>query len=95
VRPAPTGRRMPPVVITVTTGLMAFGHKLPTNPEMPERLRRHSSLNRGDLSTYYRACEKECTDHPTLKPRAGRRSEALREREVAMMMTCDINRHTR
>jgi 2,4-dienoyl-CoA reductase-like NADH-dependent reductase (Old Yellow Enzyme family) len=50
-RPAPTGRGMPPVVITVMTGLMAFGRKLLANPEVPERLRRHAPLNRGDLST--------------------------------------------
>jgi 2,4-dienoyl-CoA reductase-like NADH-dependent reductase (Old Yellow Enzyme family) len=55
VRPAPTGRGMPPVVITVMTVLMAFGRKLLANPEMPERLRRHAPLNRGDLSTYDRA----------------------------------------
>jgi hypothetical protein len=71
VRPAPTGRGMPPVVITVMTGLMAFGRKLLANPEMPERFRRHAPLNRGDLSTYYRARAKGCTDHPTLNQERG------------------------
>ena len=51
--------------------LIAFGRKFIANPDLPERLRQRTSLNRDDRSTYYGGGEKGYTDYPTLAQERG------------------------
>ena len=71
VRPAPTGGGIPSVVMTGMTGLMTFGRNLLTNPDLPDRFRRHALSNRDDPSTYYGWGVKGYTDYPTLNQEWG------------------------
>jgi N-ethylmaleimide reductase len=51
--------------------LIAFGRKFIANPDLPERLRRHASMNADDPTTYYGGGEKGYTDYPSLAQEDG------------------------
>ncbi len=51
--------------------LIAFGRKFIANPDLPERLRQHASLNTPDPATYYGGGVKGYTDYPTLAQERG------------------------
>jgi N-ethylmaleimide reductase len=57
--------------MTGMTGLMTFGRNVLTNPNLPDRFRRHAPLNRDDPSTYYGWGAKGYTDYPTLNQERG------------------------
>ena len=46
--------------------LISFGVLFLANPDLPERFRRNSSLNREDMATFYTGEEKGYTDYPVL-----------------------------
>ncbi len=46
--------------------LISFGAPFLANPDLPERFRRHASLNQGDPATFYTGEEKGYTDYPAL-----------------------------
>ncbi len=46
--------------------LVSFGAPFLANPDLPERFRRHASLNPEDTSTFYIGEEKGYTDYPVL-----------------------------
>jgi N-ethylmaleimide reductase len=51
--------------------LIAFGRKFLANPDLPERLRRRTALNRDDSTTYYGGGVRGYTDYPTLAQEGG------------------------
>ena len=51
--------------------LIAFGREFLANPDLPERFRRRSGLNRDDPATYYGGGAKGYTDYPTLGQERG------------------------
>ena len=51
--------------------LIAFGRKFLANPDLPERLRRRTTLNRDDPTTYYGGGARGYTDYPTLAQEGG------------------------
>ena len=51
--------------------LIAFGRKFLANPDLPERLRKHASLNPDDPATYYGGGANGYTDYPTLAQQSG------------------------
>ncbi len=56
--------------------LIAIGRKFIANPDLPERLRAHASLNPDDGSTYYGGGEKGYTDYPSLAQERGEAPKA-------------------
>jgi N-ethylmaleimide reductase len=46
--------------------LISFGALFLANPDLPERFRRHASLNPEDAATFYTGEEKGYTDYPVL-----------------------------
>jgi N-ethylmaleimide reductase len=51
--------------------LIAFGRKFLANPDLPERFRRRTTLNRDDPTTYYGGGARGYTDYPTLAQERG------------------------
>jgi N-ethylmaleimide reductase len=51
--------------------LIAFGRKVLSNPDLPERFRLHAELNPDDPSTYYGNGAIGYTDYPTLRQLRG------------------------
>jgi N-ethylmaleimide reductase len=51
--------------------LIAFGRKFLANPDLPERFRLRTPLNRDDPTTYYGGGAKGYTDYPTLPQEQG------------------------
>ena len=49
--------------------LVAFGRAFLANPDLPQRLRKQTSLNEVDYSTFYTPGAKGYTDYPTLDER--------------------------
>jgi N-ethylmaleimide reductase len=56
--------------------LVGFGRKFLANPDLPERLRHRSTLNRDDPTTYYGGGAKGYTDYPNLKQEKGEQPSA-------------------
>jgi N-ethylmaleimide reductase len=56
--------------------LIAFGRKFIANPDLPERLRKHTPLNADDRTTYYGGGEKGYTDYPSLAQERGEAPKA-------------------
>ena len=54
----------------IASGLVdavAFGRLFIANPDLPERFRKNTELNRADRSTFYGGTEKGYTDYPSLQ----------------------------
>src|SRR6185369_8149812 len=56
------------VIASGETDLVAFGVLFLANPDLPERFRRNSPLNKPDYLTFYEGEEKGYTDYPASQP---------------------------